>query len=628
MKKGFWATGLVFSFLVAVVFIAGCKSVSGGNDGYPDFKVRVNGVVQDGAVKTKTAAGGFLVDAQAFASKLPGMSFYPLNDPAHPGIVLQYGKRISFASIGFASGFCSAKKVKMDPPIQQEGSVYWTPLNFFAQAVPGQVQRQDSQKVIDVTMPAPVEIGFMLPQAKAVATRLRDNFIVRQGEIALTNPIELFAAGYVQDCNGNNAGANYLITQIPPSPRSNVSYVPPLALQMAQDEAVVWVGYTPPETKYFSYQAFLMTRFYGDQVPVTIKKIYARLADSINSYNFPMANHPFGQFFVMIIANNKDTRDQVEQSVLDAGIARDRILAIVLPDETEPGLKINYGLDVKSDSFNYLHRASLFSREADEDNYVNNPTIEIMRVTPKTELPPNPMTRAVPRNRQTGVREQDTPGLEDMLGDLQAKIIAAHSGNYLYVRPLRTSTWMYPGGDVAISEREDVLGETNDTLYLKTEEFILHQDDLIVVYGVNHDRTGKSVYANVSCYGAEFENGVGGIVSTPWSPDFPGRKSYFGTAQEYLPELDPAEQEMVYAYKFARSPIDESTFVLPYNNDGSFTGFNNGDTVFMGYRMYVNLMTTIGAYPGDVRDGSYFSYIGSPDSEVFFDQAILFTNTP
>ena len=84
----------------------------------------------------------------------------------------------------------------------------------------------------------------------------------------------------------------------------------------------------------------------------------------------------------------------------------------------------------------------------------------------------------------------------------------------------------------------------------------------------------------------------------------------------------------LYVYKFARKPIDENTFVILYNQDSSYNGINNGVTVFMGYRMYVDVQTTIGPYPGDTKDGNYFSFAGPPNSEVFFDQAIVFTNTP
>jgi len=630
MRSSFFSILSVLVFSIAVLGSTGCDHDNhGSRSRNPDeYRVRVNDIMQPGWVVTRSTDGGLLVDAREFASRLPGLVLYPMNNPLNAGLALQYGKAISFASIGFTSGFCSAREISMTPPMESADGIYWAPLNFFAQAVAGEIQVSENEGIISVTLPPAGEIGDRIPETAAVAEQLQSDFLVQPGEICRTDPIRLYVSGYVEDCNGNNAGASYLVTQVPPSPRAGELKTIPLVLKMDQDEAFVWVGRTPSETAYFSYQLYLMNRlFWVDGSPM-VKKIYARLADAVNNYNFPLNGDPFERFFVLVIAGNQNTHDAVERAVLTAGIDPDRILSLVIPAQTEPDLGIRFGLDLTADSFNFLHRASVFARQADEDVYTAAPTLEILRLTPLTALAADPMERIVSRDRRTGVREQDTAGLADLLETLRDRIIAAHAGDYGHVRELGTGTWMYPGGDVAIAEAEDVLGETNDTLYLKTETFTLHADDLIVVYGPNHDLTGKSVYANVSCYGALAENGVGGIVSTPWSAEAPGRTSYFGTAAVYLPEADPDQADRVYAYKFARTAEDQHTFVIPDNQDGSFTGHNDGDTVFMGFRIYVDRLTTVGPYPGDVRDGSYFPVAGPPDSEVFFDQAILFTNTP
>lgn len=627
MKLNHVPVSSVFVFvmvsLTAFVFFAGCSDDNNDNTG---VRVSVNGVLQDGAIQTKDTSSGLVVDARAFASKISGLLFFPMLNPPSPGMVLppsrgmvlQYGKIISFVSAGFTSGFCSLKEITMEPPMEISGGIYWSPLNFLAGAVSGKIEVESGGGVIDVTMPQPLQIGDIIPQARAIAQQLEGEFHVRQGEISHVNAVDLYTAGYTSDCNGNNATNPYLVVQNPISPRADLFNGVPLGLQMYQDEAFVWVGNTPPECKYFSYQHYLMGRYY-DGIP---KKTYARLGDSINSYNIPLNDNPFKKFFVFIVTGNQEVHDQVVFAIRQAGIAGDRILSLVLPDE------VKFGLERDSDVLSFLHRASVFDRDTDKEEYVNNPTLEILRVTPREEKAEIPMERPVPRDRETGVREQDIVGLGALLERLRTSVIAKHGGNFQYVKQLKTSTWLYPGNDQAIEEGENVLGETNDTLYLQTEQFVLNDDDLIIVLGVNHDQTGKTVYSNVSCYGLPVFNGVGGVTSTPWSPDAPDRISYFGTAEEYLPDVGTAQQEMLYVYKFARKPIDESTFVIPYNQDGSYTGINNGVTVFMGYRNYVDVQTTIGPYPGDTKDGEFFSFDGPPDSEVFFDQAIVFTNTP
>ncbi len=610
---------VVLAFL-SVFF--GCDGSSSNPDAGTiiSLTVSVNGVFTGGTVNVRKTDQGCVADVRALVANIAGLEFFPMINPPNKGMVLYYGKRFSFVSVGFDTGFCGLVKTPMKPPLAMEGETYWAPLNFLAGSVSGDMAVDESAAVLAVTCPQPAAIGDIVPQAKPIAQELSKNFIVRQGGISVIHPIEIFVAGYSPNCNGNNADNPYLMIQNPISPRTDSYYRLPFMLQMDQDEAVVWVAYTPPACKYFSYQHFLMTRFFPNE-PVLLKKIYARLGDSINAYNIPLRADPFKKFYVFIITGNQDTHDTIKNAILNAGIAEDRILSIVIPTKV-----VRFGNVITADALNFLHRAVLFDRDADKNAYVSSPTLEVLRLTPKAAIAANPIPRPAGRVRQTGVREQDIPGLGDLLKRLQTEIMTAHGGRYVYTKLLTTSTWMYPGGDQAIADGEDVLGETNDTLYLKTKPFTLHNDDLIVVFGPNHDKTGKSVYSNVSCYGLA-DNGVGGIASTPWTPDAPGRRSYFGTAAKYLPDVSRDKQEMFYVYKFARRPIDESTFILPYNN-GDYMGFNDGETVFMGYRMYVNPDTTIGAYPGQVRDWDFFPIEGPSDSEVFFDQTILFTNTP
>ena len=294
----------VFVFVMAFMFFAGCSDDNNDNTG---ARVSVNGVLQDGTIQTKETPIGLVVDARAFASKISGLLFFPMLNPPSPGMVLQYGKIISLVSAGFGEGLCSLKKVTMDTHLEISGDIYWTPLNFLAKAVSGEIEVEQGGTVIAVTMPQPLEIGSIVPEAQAIAQQLEEEFHVRQGEISLVSPIDLFVAGYTPDCNANNTANPYLVVQDPISPRADLFNRVPFGLQLDQDEAFVWVGYTPPECKYFSYQHFLMTRYF-DGKP---RKIFARLGDSINSYNIPLNNDPFKESFVLIVTGNQETHDRV-----------------------------------------------------------------------------------------------------------------------------------------------------------------------------------------------------------------------------------------------------------------------------------------------------------------------------
>lgn len=49
----------------------------------------------------------------------------------------------------------------------------------------------------------------------------------------------------------------------------------------------------------------------------------------------------------------------------------------------------------------------------------------------------------------------------------------------------------------------DVLGETRDTAYLRTDPFKLNDDpnEFAIIYGINHAATGKATYSNMGITG-------------------------------------------------------------------------------------------------------------------------------
>ena len=100
MKKCSKVLFLTLSFSLVVIFLAGCSGHKTGSDGDTGIFVRVNGVMQDGTVQMQRKPGGVVVDARAFVAKLAGVCFFPMLNPTSPGIVLQYGKKISFAGCG------------------------------------------------------------------------------------------------------------------------------------------------------------------------------------------------------------------------------------------------------------------------------------------------------------------------------------------------------------------------------------------------------------------------------------------------------------------------------------------------------------------------------------------------
>jgi hypothetical protein len=119
----------------------------------------------------------------------------------------------------------------------------------------------------------------------------RDGFVVGQGAAAIFPLIEAYEAGLLRACFGNDPTKPYLVCLVPPAPGEQVpSYKfkigeflglkgVTILFRMRPDEAVIFVGRTPPECKYFSYCGYLMEKTYGNERRV----VFADLADTLNN---------------------------------------------------------------------------------------------------------------------------------------------------------------------------------------------------------------------------------------------------------------------------------------------------------------------------------------------------------
>jgi hypothetical protein len=126
-------------------------------------------------------------------------------------------------------------------------------------------------------------------------------------------------------------------------------------------------------------------------------------------------------------------------------------------------------------------------------------------------------------------------------------------------------------------------------------------DDFVILYGVNHEQTGKAIINNASFYGEELFNGVAVAQISA---------QFENSAAEYFPE-GYDNGKFYYACKFSRKEGGDS-ITVPYstgNPDGKAYGIDNNKDAFIGYRLYVDKE----------------ALIGPAHMDVIWDRAILFT---
>ena len=451
----------------------------------------------------------------------------------------------------------------------------------------------------------------------------RDGFVVQQGAAATFPLIEAYEAGLIKACWGNDPTKPYLVCLVPPSPGEEVpSYKfkvgeflglkgVTILSRMRPDEALVFVGRTPPECKYYSYSGYLMEKFYGTERRV----VFADIADAlnhlaINTEGTPDGSegNPFDKNTVIVSTADKGIDERVRAAAISAGYSSSITNTYVIPS---PILKM--GLDDDSDTFNFFIRPSIFKDQQAGDAYVKNPPVVILRLTPKDPVNLDPLEVPELRVRGTGRTEHD---LTPVLNDLRKAILAKYGD--LEAVDLEISDAL-PEGYEAIQRGINVAGPTRDSVYLWTggqlqfypptpslltgkaekppKTFTLADDpnEFVIVYGVNHEASRKATFSSFTVYGADIWNGVGGVTS-----------DQYPTAEEYLPGNPNAKY--LYAYRIGRRCDGENCYRVPGPGLKAH-GIELDQPIFIIFRLYLEKATKV----------------GPAKSEILFDRAIKFS---
>ena len=550
-----------------VIFLILCFSVVLSAEIVSEYNLIINGTEQ---IKIKGIGGKetLLLDHKKLCEVLEARVYV---SDFNKGLTTIQGNYFSVTFPKRKAGIVNAKVIKFDTMTQYIDGVLYSPIDYLGTLFNAEYYLNESTIKIDCEIPAHI---FEYPErVKEFVNELEKNdFIVQPGNIAQAQTIDYYAIGYVPDCNGNNATNPYLLLQIPPAPEQKFSNNFPWAFKIREDEAIILMGMTPPECVYYSYRTYLLNRYYEKEN--TRKKLFASLGDTINNYNinYGVLNDQVYERPIILISTANKLTDQIIRSVaLTVGIHEFNIFTDIIP--------VNYvrlGLEENCDELFLLHRTALYEDQETKEQFLNNPTYVVLRVTPVEKLANNFFKTPELKQRGSGWTESQ---LLPVMEKLEGKIIEKYN-NYEY-DVLNTTKWLIEGYE-AIQNGIDVIGEVRDTLYLKSENFKLgDEEEFLVVFGVNHNLTGKAIYTNFSIYGDVTLNGLGGITNF----------MYAGTAEEFLPDEPLAKY--LYVWKVARSEIyGENCLIVP--NVKKPYGIEYNDEAFIGFRAYIDPLTNVG----------------------------------
>lgn len=475
----------------------------------------------------------------------------------------------------------------------------------------------------------------------ALRTQLEDGgFYVQDGTLYELDTIELASQGKLLSCFGNNAGSSYMVLNLPAAPNQEAAtgdasrgwqddtpssymdgsesfpanpYFAPGGWQykLRQDEAIVIVCTLPPECKYWSYISYVMftsqkegkdytgERSYfsvGNDEVGLYHPVFGSIGASVNMDNVKHEGESaYGTQAVLVLCANASVRDTVKAALEKAGYPEGMVNVMEIPART-----YDMGLERGRDTFCFLGRVSQPSDQAAYETYMEGlaSSSTVFRVTPHDEVGEDPFANATLAPRGTGAHEvAQLDGCAETLDAIRSAVIARYSDGFTYEE--LSCDIAVPEGLTAYLCDRNALGDNRDTSYIMTGDFTLDSDDdFIVVYGVNHTSTGKARYSNAVLYVRPMLNGVCSVYDSLFS----------GSAEEWLDDATSASS--YYVYKMARTQLDEHTALIPYstnNEQGAYYGTDNGSTLVLAFRAYVD-ETGVGP--------SYY--------EIVYDRAIVF----
>lgn len=408
-----------------------------------------------------------------------------------------------------------------------------------------------------------------------------DGFIVQEGKFVSFDVIGLYDAGYLDSCFGNNPSTPYMLCFLPPPPgeraiSENLQDADTLdnetlvQYRLRPDEALLFIGRTPPECKYFSFRSYVYDRYFPDEGKR--KRIFASLGDPLNLMTIKTdGDSPFNASTIIVMAADEMINDRVIAAGKAAGFPESIMNSDVIPPQL-----VRLGLNQDDDKFLMLTRLAFFEDQEAGKEYMNGTAARVFRLTPMT-VSSTIQPYGTPALRVRGTGNTSELDLTSTLDELRIAILKENEG--ANVTELTTQVWLYEGYD-ALQRGIDVIGENRDTSYLRTDNFTLDSNEFIIVYGVNHAMTSRATYCNFGVYGADILNGVGAVADMDLA----------GTADRYLPGNHLAKY--LYVYKVSRNCTESNCLFVPWGVKAH--GIELDQPAFVGFRAYMEKATKSG----------------------------------
>lgn len=382
----------------------------------------------------------------------------------------------------------------------------------------------DAPATADTATTPPTE-----PDEALLRELLTRDFTVQDGALSSIGPD--VCCGW-SSCWKRNPSSDYGIYLVPPGPDESLEgrELDPLGRQfnyrLRADEAVVYIGRTPPALAYFSYRTYAHDRSDGEGGRVLT---FTSLGDSINHFTIgTVEEDTFDGLMVMVTTADVGVFEAVRDAAVAAGFPSSAVNFDAIPSDL-----VTLGLHDEADTFRMNLRMAGFVDPPAQQAYLDAADGLVLRLTPDDgAFPPRPYEPDGFLRPGTGTDEAE---LEPVLEELRTAILDAHS-DLAAAEPATNIREVDPD--------EDCWGGCNrDAAMSNTPHFTLPIDapeEFVMVYGVNHAATGKSSFATAMVVGIFNDDSAAVVDSLEME----------GSARAYLPDHPDADK--LYAWTFRR----------------------------------------------------------------------------
>jgi len=195
--------------------------------------------------------------------------------------------------------------------------------------------------------------------------------VIQEGKLIFSQAVD---CEDLSTCFGNNPSTFYGLYLLPISPvnvssgavSNNLEDATYKPWRMRRDEAVIFLGKTPPEARYFSFRSYLYDR-QGNSENRSI--LYASLGDSLNQNVITtLTDNPFNANTMVITTGDRITNARIRNAAVAVGIPHKMINTDILAADI-----LRLGLEQKSDRISMLYRISLFTDTTEGQSYMDVP---------------------------------------------------------------------------------------------------------------------------------------------------------------------------------------------------------------------------------------------------------------